>query len=72
MHWNSYQYELITCDFNFVVARSTLDQSCRARIAALITNIQMLHDEIDLLFEEINRQIEEASRVSFVKLLFLL
>ncbi|XP_028056162.1 uncharacterized protein LOC114260283 isoform X1 [Camellia sinensis] len=62
MHWNSYQYELITCEFNFVVSRSTLDQSCHARIAALITNIQMLHDEIDLLFEEINRQIEVSSR----------
>ncbi|CAL5442270.1 unnamed protein product [Camellia sinensis] len=39
--------------------RSTLDQSCRAQIGALITDIQKLHDEIDLLFEEINRQIEE-------------
>ncbi|KAL7259794.1 hypothetical protein ACSBR1_005625 [Camellia fascicularis] len=62
MHWNSYQYELITCEFNFVASSSTLDQSCRARIAALITDIQKLHDEIDLLFEEINRQIEVSSK----------
>ncbi|KAI7985290.1 F-box protein CPR1 [Camellia lanceoleosa] len=56
----SYQYELVIYELNFVVPRSTHDQSTQARIETLITDTQRLHGEIDLQFEELNREIEVA------------